>query len=358
MLTSDFDFYLPPELIAQSPSEERDGCRLLVLRRSDAAIEHRFFGDILEFLRPGDLLVLNDSRVIPARLRGRNALTDGRFELLLVEENSPNDWWVLLRPGKRARAGTRIQLLNLEGQATGVSATVTEVNEEGHRRVQFLGPGNILEHLEAIGEVPLPPYIARESQACRAEDLRNYQTVYASPPGSVAAPTAGLHFTPRILEQLQARGVRLAWLTLHVGLGTFAPVKVEQVTRHRMHEERYVLPETTAAMVNETKASGGRVVAVGTTSARVLESAAAAPCGRLRAGSGRTDIFIFPPCQFRVVDALLTNFHLPRSTLLMLVSAFAAPGETRGVGMIRSAYREAVRERYRFFSFGDAMLIL
>ncbi len=356
MRTADFNFALPPELIAQSPAQRRDGSRLLVLPRKDGRVEHRKFLDLLDFLRAGDVLVLNNSRVIPARLRGANAKSGGKFEMLLLEENSPNDWWAMLRPGKNARAGTQIILRNAKAEPTKIIATVTEVNAEGHRRLKFSGTPDIRRELDLLGEIPLPPYIQREHQL--PEDKERYQTVFAQAAGSVAAPTAGLHFTEQLLEEIRARGVKVCFVTLHVGLGTFAPVKAETLAEHKMHEERFEIGEETVSAVNEAKKSGRRVIAVGTTSVRVLESVAAQNAGKLNVFDGKTNIFIFPPFRFQIVDALLTNFHLPQSTLLMLVSAFAAPGEICGREMVLSVYAEAVRERYRFFSYGDAMLIL
>lgn len=369
MRTADFHYDLPPDLIAQHPAQKRDESRLLVLHRKSGGIEHRQFRDVAEYLRPGDVLVLNNSRVIPARLRGVNARTGGQFEILLLEEAASNEWWAMLRPGKRARIGTQIILRTPAGSASSITATVLDTNEEGHRRIRFGGIPNILQELDKLGEVPLPPYIRREAPGANPasdreanEDRARYQTVFAHPPGSVAAPTAGLHFTEALLDEIRALGVLVCFVTLHVGLGTFAPVKVENTAAHRMHEERYELSAETAKAINLAKREDRRVIAVGTTSVRVLESVAAANHGHsaipvLNSGSGRTRIFIHPPYQFKVVDALLTNFHLPRSTLLMLVSAFAAPGEMRGRDLILAAYAEAVRERYRFFSYGDAMLI-
>ena len=369
MRTADFDFELPPELVAQVPAPQRDQSRLLVLHRESGQVEHRHFRDLLQYLRAGDLLVLNDSRVIPARLRGVNAHTKGKFEMLLLSENATNDWWVMLRPGKRARVGTQIAILDLNGRPCAVQATVLETNPEGHRRLRFAGAPNIVDLLDALGEVPLPPYIVRADAGRTDEDRQRYQTVFAKPAGSVAAPTAGLHFTETLLAEIAACGVQVCFLTLHVGLGTFAPVKAETIVAHTMHEERYELGEETARAINEAKAAGRRVIAVGTTTVRVLESvasgvahAASAPYGQRAAavapGTGTTRIFIHPPYDFRIADALLTNFHLPRSTLLMLVSAFAAPGTTQGREPILSAYAAAIQERYRFFSYGDAMLIL
>lgn len=357
MHTADFDFALPPELIAQTPVAQRDGSRLLVLNRRDGRMEHRSFRDVLDLFRPGDVLVLNNSRVLRARLRGLKSLSGGQVELLLAEEVAPNEWWTLLRPGKRVRAGTEIQLSTNDGRPSLLRAVVQEKNAEGHCRVRFTGTANLLEELATHGEIPLPPYIGRASEA---QDDTRYQTVFAQPAGSVAAPTAGLHFTPEVLEGLRQRGVHIHFVTLHVGLGTFAPVKAENLADHVMHEERFELPAGTADAINAAKREGRRVVAVGTTTVRVLESAAALSTlnSQLSTHRGRTRIFIHPPFQFRVVDALLTNFHLPQSTLLMLVSAFAAPGELRGRELMLATYAEAVRERYRFFSYGDAMLIL
>ena len=356
MRTADFNFALPPELIAQLPTPKRDGSRLLVLHRTDGRVEHRKFRDLLEFLRAGDVLVLNNSRVIPARLRGSNAKSGGKFEMLLLAENAPNDWWAMLRPGKNARIGTQIILGDAKNEPTKIIATVVEINSEGHRRLRFSGTPDILRDLESLGEIPLPPYIERNRQL--PEDKERYQTVFAQTDGSVAAPTAGLHFTEKLLAEIRAHGVKIRFVTLHVGLGTFAPVKAETLAEHKMHKERFEIGEETVSAVNEAKISGNRVIAVGTTSVRVLESIAAQNAGKLNVFNGKTNIFIFPPFRFQIVDALLTNFHLPCSTLLMLVSAFAATGETRGREMVLSAYAEAIRERYRFFSYGDAMLIL
>ena len=365
MRTADFDFELPPELIAQTPARERDESRLLVLHRDTGAIEHRGFRDLVKFLREGDVLVLNNSRVIPARLRGRNAKSGGEFELLLLQENSLNDWWAMVRPGKRARIGTQI-ILTRAGQPTDIQATVLDINDEGNRRLQFSGTENIFRELEAMGEIPLPPYIRREPGTSNPDSARHdrerYQTVFAQPAGSVAAPTAGLHFTELLIDEIRALGVQVRFVTLHVGPGTFLPVKTETIAAHTMHEERYELTEETAEAINAAKREGRRVIAVGTTTVRVLESVTKPPEGgtpnMVAPGNGRTRIFIYPPRNFKIVDALLTNFHLPCSTLVMLVSAFASPGEMRGREMVLAAYAEAVRERYRFFSYGDAMLIV
>ena len=358
MRTDDFFYDLPPELIAQTPTPRRDDSRLMVLDRSTGQLQHRQFTTLVEFLQAGDVLILNNSRVIPARLRGTNQYTGGRFEILLIEENALNDWWVMIKPGKRARPGTRITLLDLNAAPTGICATVTAVNEEGHRRLAFTGIPDLRHALDAIGEIPLPPYIIREHPQQPGEDKLRYQTVYANPPGSVAAPTAGLHFTPEILEKIRSKGVIICFVTLHVGLGTFSPVKVESLETHVMHEEWMEIRPETVNAIQTAKAAGHRIFAAGTTSVRVLESVAALHGGIVQAHTGKTRIFIYPPCQFQVVDALLTNFHLPCSTLLMLVSAFASPGSLTGREMMLHAYAEAIRNRYRFFSYGDAMLIV
>jgi S-adenosylmethionine:tRNA ribosyltransferase-isomerase len=345
------------ELIAQSPSPERDQSRLLVLRRLERRVSHRQFRDLIEHLAPGDVLVLNDSQVIPARLRGRKVNGGGEVEILLVEENAINDWWVMLRPGKRVRDGTRIVLLSRGGQPTEVGAMVITKNAEGHCRLQFSETPNVANHLDSLGEVPLPPYIVREPGSESPHDRDRYQTVFARESGSVAAPTAGLHFTEKVLDEVRARGVEVCFVTLHVGLGTFASLKADRVEDHVLHEERFRLPEATANTITAAKLQNHRVFAVGTTTLRVLEGVAADHGGRLVPASGRTGIFIHPPFEFRIADALLTNFHLPRSTLLMLVCAFASPRDSQGRELILSAYAEAIRERYRFYSYGDAMLI-
>lgn len=344
MKTSDFYYDLPQELIAQDPLEDRSSSRLLVLHRETGEWEHRSFRDILEYLHPGDCLVVNDTKVIPARLMGEKEGTGAGIEVLLLKrrEGNPGEtvWETLVKPGKKARPGARI--LFGGGILTG---EVLEVVEEGNRLIRFTYEGIFEEILDQLGQMPLPPYITHQ-----LKDKNRYQTVYAKHEGSAAAPTAGLHFTPELLEKIQKKGVKLAHVTLHVGLGTFRTVKVEEVTEHHMHTEFYVVEEEEARVINETKASGGRVICVGTTSCRTLESAAEAD-GTLRAGSGWTDIFIYPGYEFKILDGLITNFHLPESTLLMLVSALC--GQER----ILAAYEEAVRQRYRFFSFGDAMLI-
>lgn len=355
--TADFHFDLPSELIAQKPAANRDQSRLLVLHRGDNRIEHRQFQDFVEYLRAGDVLVLNNSRVIPARLRAANLRTGGLFEILLLEENAYNDWWAMMRPGKRAKYGTKVRLLNKTGAPAGILGEVIGVNDEGHRRLKFSGTPNIFDELNALGETPLPPYIQRRGEL--AEDRERYQTVYATQAGSVAAPTAGLHFTPDLLDKIRARGVNVCFVTLHVGAGTFLPVKAANIAGHKMHAERFEIGGEAALLVNNAKETGRRVIAVGTTATRALEAVARQNARKLHVCAGKTDMFIFPPAHFEIVDALLTNFHLPESTLLMLVSAFAAPGEqTRGRDLVLAAYAEAIRQRYRFFSYGDAMLIL
>ncbi len=297
MQTADFDFELPPELIAQAPAPTRDASRLLVLHRDSGRIEHRKFRDVLEFFRPGDVLVFNNSRVIPARLRGANAQSGGQFEMFLLEENAANDWWAMMRPAKRARVGTEI-ILSDAGKPTEIRATVLERNEEGHRRLRFNGTKNILDELNRLGEVPLPPYITRPKASRDEGDRERYQTVFAQPPGSVAAPTAGLHFTESLLAEIRARGVQICFVTLHVGLGTFAGVKTGSLAEHKMHEERYALSEETARIINEAKHEGRRVFAVGTTSVRVLESVANQHEGKLIRGQRPHEDLYFSAARF------------------------------------------------------------
>lgn len=338
MLLSDFDFELPPERIARYPADRRDASRLLELDRRTGRITHRCFPEIVQLLAPGDVLVLNDTRVIPARLIGERP-SGGRVELLLLEPSGESRWRALGKPGRALRQGSRVRFGG--GRLT---ATVIGRDDDGTRVVELEHDGELLPLLDEIGLPPLPPYIDREPEP---QDRERYQTVYAEQPGAVAAPTAGLHFTQELLETIRARGVAVGTLTLHVGLGTFQPVRVERIEEHVMHQERFSIPEELATLVNERT---GRMVAVGTTVARALESSGD-EAGRVRAGSGRTDIFIYPGYRFRVVEALLTNFHLPRSTLLMMVSAFA------GREHILAAYHEALARQYRFFSYGDAMFI-
>lgn len=337
----DFDYELPEELIAQDPLEDRSSSRLMVLDRKTGKTEHHIFREIVEMLHPGDCLVVNNTKVIPARLIGSKVGTDAKIEVLLLKREADDVWETLVKPGKKARPGAKISFG--DGLLIG---EVLDVVEDGNRKIRFQYEGIFEEILDQLGQMPLPPYITHELR-----DKNRYQTVYAKHDGSAAAPTAGLHFTPELLQEIQHRGVQIAHVTLHVGLGTFRPVKVENILDHHMHSEFYVVEEEQAKIINETKARGGRVIAVGTTSCRTLESATGED-GILRAGSGWTDIFIYPGYTFRLIDALITNFHLPESTLLMLISAFA------GREQVLEAYQEAVRERYRFFSFGDAMLLL
>ena len=339
--TSDYAFDLPQELIAQDPLTDRSASRLLVLDRRTGKTEHRGFRDILQYLRPGDCLVLNDTRVIPARLLGGKEDTKAAVEILLLKRREKDVWEALVRPGKKLRPGARVTF----GDGR-LRAEILDVVEEGNRLVQFSYEGIWEEVLDSLGEMPLPPYITHKLQ-----DKNRYQTVYARYEGSAAAPTAGLHFTQELLAQVEEMGVELAYVTLHVGLGTFRPVKVDNVKEHHMHSEFYRITKEAAERINRAKENGHRVICVGTTSCRTVESAADEN-GRLSACSGNTDIFIYPGYRFQVLDGLITNFHLPESTLVMLVSALA------GREQVLSAYREAIRERYRFFSFGDAMLIL
>ncbi|WP_343251001.1 tRNA preQ1(34) S-adenosylmethionine ribosyltransferase-isomerase QueA [Diplocloster hominis] len=341
MHLDEFDFDLPQELIAQDPLEDRAGSRLLVLDKETGGVEHRMFRDILSFLHPGDCLVINDTKVIPARLMGNKVGTEAGIEVLLLKRRENDVWETLVKPGKKARVGAEISFG--DGILTG---KVIGVEEEGNRLIQFSYEGIFEEILDQLGQMPLPPYITHE-----LKDKNRYQTVYARHEGSAAAPTAGLHFTTELLEQIERAGVSIAHVTLHVGLGTFRPVKVDNILEHHMHSEFYRIEQEEADKINAAKAGGGKVIAVGTTSCRTLESAADEN-GLLKSGSGWTDIFIYPGYQFKILDALITNFHLPKSTLIMLVSALA------GRENVLHAYEEAVQERYRFFSFGDAMLIV
>lgn len=340
MNVKDFDYELPQELIAQDPLEDRSGSRLMVLGREDGSIEHRMFRDITDYLHPGDCLVINNTKVLPARLYGTKEGTQAGIELLLLKRLSDDCWETLVKPGKKAKPGTKIVFGNelLIGE-------IVKIAEEGNRVIQFSYQGIFEEILDRLGEMPLPPYITHH-----LEDKQRYQTVYAKEEGSAAAPTAGLHFTPQLLAQIRAKGVEIAEVTLHVGLGTFRPVKVHHVQDHHMHAEFYTIQQEQAEKINKAKAAGHRIIAVGTTSTRTLESVAD-ETGFVREASGSTQIFIYPGYQFRCIDALITNFHLPQSTLIMLVSALA------GREHVLAAYAEAVREKYRFFSFGDAMYI-
>jgi S-adenosylmethionine:tRNA ribosyltransferase-isomerase len=339
MLTiHDFDYDLPESLIAQTPAEPRDSSRLLVLDRRTGMLRHQFFSQILEHIRPGDLLIANDTRVIPARLLGKRADTGGGVEVFLLHRRSQDIWEVLVKPGKKMRPGQKVWFDD------SLSCEVQDVTEFGGRVVRFLYDGLFETVLDRLGETPLPPYIHQ-----KLTDPDRYQTVYARERGSAAAPTAGLHFTPTLMEKVKEIGADFAFVTLNIGLGTFRPVRIENIAEHVMHREFYSVSPETVERILETKRRGGRIIAVGTTAVRTLESAAAS--GQLTAGSGWSELFIYPGYEFRVIDALITNFHLPQSTLLMLVSAFA------GRENVLAAYREAVREQYRFFSFGDAMFI-
>lgn len=341
LTTEDFDFDLPEELIAQTPLADRSASRLLVLDRKSGAISDKHFADIVDELNPGDALVMNDTRVLPARLYGEKPDTGGHLEVLLLTNQEGDTWETLIKPAKRAKVGTKISF----GDGR-LQAVVEEELEHGGRIITFTYEGIFLEILESLGEMPLPPYIKE-----RLEDPERYQTVYAKENGSAAAPTAGLHFTKELLEKIQAKGVELVYLTLHVGLGTFRPVSVDNIADHQMHSEFYRLTEDAAAKLRAVKANGGRIVAVGTTSIRTLETIGTKFAGEIKANSGWTDIFITPGYTFKVVDAFSTNFHLPKSTLVMLVSAFA------GREHVLNAYQHAIEEGYRFFSFGDAMFV-
>ena len=340
MKKSDFYFDLPERLIAQHPLAQRDASRLLVLDRADGSVTHRHFRDLLEYVQPGDCMVFNNSRVIPARLMGHAVGKTTPIEVLLLIDKGEGLWECLTRPGRKTREG--VELVFGDGLLT---ATVESVQPDGNRLIRFHYDGIFLEILDKLGTMPLPPYIKE-----KLDDPERYQTVYSKTPGSAAAPTAGLHFTPELLEQLKNKGVNLAFVTLHVGLGTFRPVKEDEITDHVMHSEYYVMDEQTADLINRTRASGGKIWAVGTTATRTLETIAAED-GTVRAQSGWTDIFIYPGYRFKAVDHLVTNFHLPESTLMMLISAFA----TRE--MVMDAYQQAIAEEYRFFSFGDSMLL-
>lgn len=340
MKTKDFYYDLPKELIAQEPIKDRSSSRLMVLDRNNGAVEHKHFYDIVDYLNEGDCLILNDTKVLPARLYGSKEGTGGAIEFLLLHKHTLDTWEVILKPGKKAKPGARFVFGNGE-----LKAEILDIVNDGNRLVKFEYEGVFEEVLDRLGEMPLPPYITK-----KLEDKNRYQTVYAKNPGSAAAPTAGLHFTPELLQKIKDKGVNIGYVTLHVGLGTFRPVKAEEVTDHKMHSEFYILPEETAALINDTKSKGKRVVSVGTTATRVLETVGMKGMP-LTTQTGWTDIFIYPGKEFHVIDALITNFHLPESTLIMLVSALA------GRENVLNAYKEAVKEKYRFFSFGDAMFI-
>lgn len=340
MKTSDFYYDLPEELIAQTPVEPRNSSRLMVLPRNGGKIEHKHFYDLTEFLKPGDCLVLNNTRVLPARLYGTREDTGAVVEFVLLRQHGNKLWECLAGPGKKAKTGYKFKFSDK------LTATVTDVLEDGNRMLEFACEGDFFAVLDEVGQMPLPPYIKE-----KLKDKERYQTVYSKDAGSAAAPTAGLHFTKEMLENIRAMGVNIAYVTLHVGLGTFRPVKVEDVTQHKMHTEHYYIPEEAAKTINDTRKNGGRVICVGTTSCRTVESCAK-KYGEIKECSGDTDIFIYPGFEFKCMDGLITNFHLPESTLIMLVSAFA------GYDNVMNAYNIAVKEKYRFFSFGDAMLIL
>lgn len=341
MKTSDFYYDLPEELIAQHPLEKRDSSRLLHVNRETGELEHRHFTDILDYLRPGDTLIMNDTRVLPCRIYGVKEETGAVVEFLLLTQVENDTWECLCGPGKKAREGSKFSF----GDGK-LKAEVIEVEEDGNRLVKFFFSGNFFAILDEIGQMPLPPYITE-----KLEDKERYQTVYSRELGSAAAPTAGLHFTPELMNKIKEMGINIGYVTLHVGLGTFRPVKVDDVTKHKMHSEHYWVTEETAKLINDTKKNGGRIISVGTTSCRTLESVAAKYDGKIVADEDWTEIFIYPGFQFKCIDALITNFHLPESTLIMLVSAFMGYDNTM------NAYKEAVEERYRFFSFGDSMMI-
>ncbi|MBF1014103.1 MAG: tRNA preQ1(34) S-adenosylmethionine ribosyltransferase-isomerase QueA [Lachnospiraceae bacterium] len=341
MKTSDFYYDLPEELIAQDPLEDRTASRLLVLDRQTGTVEHKIFSDVIDYLNKGDCLVINNTRVIPARLIGEKEGTGGKVEVLLLKRRANDVWETLVKPGKKLRPGARVTF----GDGR-LKAEVLEVVEEGNRLVKFHYEGIFEEILDSLGEMPLPPYITH-----KLEDKEMYQTVYAKFDGSAAAPTAGLHFTKELLNKIEEKGIKISSITLHVGLGTFRPVKVDDVNNHHMHTEWYEVNAEAAEIINETKRNGGRVICVGTTSCRTIESVAD-DNGYMKAKTGETDIFIYPGYKFKVMDGLITNFHLPESTLVMLVSAFA------GKENVLSAYETAVKEKYRFFSFGDAMILI
>lgn len=340
MKAKDFDYYLPEELIAQHPLEKRDECRLMILDKEIGQVEHKVFKDILDYLNKGDCLVLNDTRVMPARLIGEKEETRGKMEFLLLKRKDKDTWETLVKPGKRAKIGSRFVF----GQGE-LKAEVIGMGEEGSRIVKFQYEGVFEEVLDRLGQMPLPPYITE-----KLEDKEKYQTVYSKETGSAAAPTAGLHFTEELLNKIKEKGIKIAFLTLHVGLGTFRPVKEEEIENHIMHSEYYSINKETADIINSTKENGGRVIAVGTTSCRTLETLGT-KYGKVIEDSGWTDIFMYPGYEFKVTDALITNFHLPQSTLIMLVSALC------GREKVLNAYEIAVKERYRFFSFGDAMFV-
>ncbi len=341
MKTSDFYYELPERLIAQHPLEQRDSSRLLHVDKESGDLEHRHFTDILDYLKPGDTLIMNNTRVLPCRIYGVKQDTGAVVEFLLLNQKEYDTWECLCGPGKRAKVGTKFTF----GEGL-LDCEVIDVKDDGNRIVKFIFEGNFFAILDEIGQMPLPPYITE-----KLEDKERYQTVYSKELGSAAAPTAGLHFTPELMKRIEDMGVNIGYVTLHVGLGTFRPVKVDDVTKHKMHSEHYWLPQETADLINNTKKNGGRIISVGTTSCRTLEAVASKYDGEIRADEESTEIFIYPGYEFKCIDALITNFHLPESTLIMLVSAFLGYDKTM------NAYNEAVKEEYRFFSFGDSMMI-
>ncbi|MBO7720066.1 tRNA preQ1(34) S-adenosylmethionine ribosyltransferase-isomerase QueA [Candidatus Saccharibacteria bacterium] len=345
MKTSDFDYTLPEELIAQTPLEDRSSSRLLIVDRENQNYEDKHFSDIIDYLNPGDALVLNETKVLPARIIGTKKETGGTVELLLLKEHEKDTWECLARPQKRLKPGTEV-VFGKTKETPLLTATVTELYDEGITFVKFSYDGIFLEILEKLGTMPLPPYIHK-----KLKDQSRYQTVYAHNLGSSAAPTAGLHFTPELLKEIEEKEIKIIKITLHVGLGTFRPVQVDDVKKHKMHTESYEITEESARAINDVKNAGGRIIAVGTTTVRTLETVATRHDGKIVADSGETDIFIYPGYEFKAVGGLITNFHLPKSTLLMLVSAFATKD------LIFKAYHHAIKEKYRFFSFGDAMFI-
>ena len=370
MRTETFDYRLPNELIAQHPKRERDESRLMVIDRKKGEAEDKKFREVIEYLNPGDIIVLNNSKVIPARLRGEKAGGGGaKIEILLIEEKDPSTWWSMIRPGKRCPIGVEIQIITTHGTHSGIVGKVVDKNAEGHALLKFYNSGgevknsekvNLLDILEAkpIGETPLPPYIDREWDP--KEDPKVYQTVYAKRRGSVAAPTAGLHWTSELLEKIKRKGVEIVYVTLHVGAGTFAPVKTASIEEHIIHKETYEITESAALALTKALNSKKRIIAVGTTSLRVLESAVKKEDHNLKFCPERssTQLYVYPPYNFQVVSGLITNFHLPQSTLLMLVSAFISPGEKSGINKMKKHYQEAIDKKYHFFSYGDAMIII
>lgn len=358
VLLSEFDYHLPPHLIAQAPPQARDASRLLVFNRSTQQIQHKRFSDLPSLLSPKDLLVLNDSRVVPARLQGIKEGSGGRVEVFFLQALSETSMTALVCPAKRFRSGATVTLLGKDGNPSGWQCRALEELGEGRFVLQLKQEGQIDSVLDELGSVPLPPYIDRSESGLSKDDLERYQTVYARARGSVAAPTAGLHFTDDLFSKLDQVGIQKTFLTLHVGLGTFSPVKADHIETHRMHAEHFQISNETASRIEAHRHQGGRVISVGTTATRVLEAVAQQNQGTVQAGSGETDIFIYPPYKFQICQGLITNFHLPKSSLLMLVSAFLGQGETSGLPHLHKLYRTAIEEAYRFYSYGDAMLIL